>query len=192
MLRSTSNKSISFALIGLTAVFYFIVSHELNQLIAVPDELGGLVGILFSFNNIVAIAVPILTFVFLLITTKFMLSLHDLTFPKTGGYDLATVIGFCFLPILLYMILFSVGFSLLEEGTTIRTLEDFEGLVFFDSMHLDDLNALALMAWVLVYGLLAMALRRSLGIGWLKAIFLVTAPTFVVYLFKVASQALLR
>ncbi|MGI9551741.1 MAG: hypothetical protein ACR2MT_11105 [Aurantibacter sp.] len=192
MLQSISNKSISFSLIALTAVFYLIISQELNKLIAVPEELDGLVGILFSFNNIVAITVPILTFVFLLVTTKFMLSLIDMKFPKTKAYDLATVIGFCFLPILLHMILFSIGFFLLDESTTIQSLEDFEALVFFNSLNLEDLNNLALMAWVLVYGLLAMALRRFLDIGLLKAIFLVATPTFFVYMFKIGSQALMQ
>ena len=95
-------------------MFYFIISQELNKIIVVSNELGGLVRILFSFNNIVAVAVPILTFGFLLVTTKFMLDLFDLKFPKNKEYDLATVIGFCFLPILAYMIFFSVGFRLLR------------------------------------------------------------------------------
>lgn len=191
MLQSISNKTISFSLIALTALFYLIISQELNKLIPVPEELDGLVGILFSFNNIVAITVPILTFVFLLVTTKFMLSLNELKFPKTGAYDLATVIGFCFLPILLHMILFSIGFFLLDEGTTIRSIEEFEALVFFNAFNLEDLNNLAFMAWVLVYGLLAMALRRFLDISLLKAIFLAGTPTFFVYLFKVGAKALL-
>ena len=191
MLQSISYKSISFSLIALTALFYLIISQELNKLIAVPEELDGLVGMLFSFNNIVAVAVPVLTFVFLLVTTKFMLSLYDMKFPKTRAYDLATVIGFCFLPILLHMILFSVGFFLLDEGTTLRSVADFEALLFFNTLNLKDINNLALMAWALVYGFLAISLRNVLGIGILKAIVVVATPTSFLVLFRIGSQALL-
>lgn len=167
-----------------TSIVYLILSSKINAIIEVPGNAQAMLPFFNIVTNFVAFASPILYYVFFIITTRIMLSLTDLNFPREKSIDLPSMIGLCFLPVLIYAILYVIGLSSLEPNIKIADTQDIQSATLFWGLKFGQVNMLGTVAWILVYVLLILLLKQFVIKSFLKAVSLALIPTGIVLLIK--------
>jgi len=184
MLQLVYTRILSFGIVISTSIVYLILSSKINAII----ELSGISQAIIPFFNVatnfVAFTTPILYYVFFIMTTRIMLVLTDLNFSKEKSIDLPSMIGLCFLPLLIYSSLYVIGLSSLDPDMKIADTQDIQSVTLFWGLKFDQIKMFGTVAWVFVYVLLILLLRRFVIKSFWEVVPLALLPTAIVLLLK--------
>lgn len=184
MLQLVHTRILSLGIVISTSILYLVLSSKINALVEMPENLQAMLPFFNTVTNLVAFSTPILYYVFFIITTRMMLSLNDLNFPKEKSMDLPSMIGLCFVPVLIYVSLYVVGLSFIEPNMKIADAQNMENVTLFWGLKFGQVKMLGTIAWILFYVLLILLFRRFVIKSILKAIPLALIPTGIVLLLK--------
>ncbi|NHE56406.1 hypothetical protein [Cyclobacterium plantarum] len=129
-----------------------------------------------GISNLIALFVPLMLFVFYMLTSGLMFSLLD---EKINAQKLAFVLSISFIPILLNCLIYLLVLYGIEEG---GTLSEMLQKPSFLGLGLSDMEELSYIFWLGFYLFFAILLWHEFDLGIGRAIAISCTPTLLVVL----------
>lgn len=133
--------------------------------------LGAINGILVSFQ-------PLLIYIFLLLSTKYMLDILDVN--NVSYSRLSVIIGNAFISPLMGMLFYNISILFFRKETTITTFDNIRDMHFLFNMQIDDFKVINIFCWFVMYYMLITILYIRENIPLIKSLIASLLPTIFV------------
>lgn len=164
-------------LFTLSILFYWISSRS-YALQSGELENMELFRLFRGISNLIALFVPLMLFVFYMLTSGLMFTLLDI---KINAQKLSFVLSISFIPILLNCLIYLLVLYGVEEG---GTLSEILNQPSFLGLGLSDMEDLSYIFWLGFYLFFAILLWHEFELGFGKAFAISCAPTLLVILLR--------
>lgn len=115
--------------------------------------------ILFGISKITSAFVPIVITCFIGITITIIL--NDIFEDHISNKKVFQIVGFSYIPMLLYYYFFWINLIQYCNTTNIKSKDDFINMKFMFSMQLSDFSLINILCWIYLYIFIICSLRRN-------------------------------
>ena len=164
-------------LIILSILFYWISSKSYSPQSGELESME-LFRLFRGISNLISLFVPLMLFVFYMLTSSLMFTLWD---EKINAQKLAFAITISFIPILLNCLIYLLVLYGIEEG---GTLSEMLHQTSFIGLGLSDMEAVSYIFWLGFYLFFAIMIWHEFDLGYGKSIAISCIPTLLVILLR--------
>ncbi|MEM5708432.1 hypothetical protein AAC907_12150 [Elizabethkingia meningoseptica] len=181
-------KIFPFIILFFLCIFYLLVSIIANRMqVRIYGE-----NTFFKFlnvaNNIVSISIPLLAFIFFVITIKIMAVL--LSIEPIDKINYITVVSYGFIPLTIFMAVYF--FNLSKYETFFGGMDKIKDFKMMFGLTLYDFQLAGYFFWALIYLIMLFYLILEVKISAIKSLALVFVPTLVLVLFRFSFNLLMN
>lgn len=138
----------SISIVLLVSLQYLLMSVVFNDIaISIVGD-NPFMSLFGSVNNVVLFLFPVLAFLFLVISTNFMLDFFDVTYVSSR--DVMKLVGFSMLPLLFGMIFYNLSIIFFMQENP-QDIKDLTNLHFLFDLQIKDFGMINKFCWFVMY-----------------------------------------
>ncbi len=167
-------KNIPYIILLTACILFYWISHRSYALQGSDLETMQLFRLFRGISNLIAFFVPVVLFVFYMLTSALMFSLLD---EKFDSQKMIRTIAISFIPVLINCLVYLIvlhGIHAGQSATEMLNQQSFIGLT------LSDMEEVSYIFWFGFYLLFALFTRHEFGMGYGKAVAVACVPTVLV------------
>ena len=160
-------------LLTLSILFYWI-SERSHALQSSQLENMELFRLFRGISNIIALFVPLIMFVFYMLTSALMFTLLD---EKIDARNMAQVISLSFIPVILNCLIYLIVLYDIEIGGTLQEMLSQKSFIGFS---IADMEQVSYIFWIGFYLFFAVLIRHEFNLSIGKSMAITCVPTLLV------------
>lgn len=180
-MKSRYNVIIACSIVLLVSLQYLLLSISFNEITVKIVGNNPFISFFGTINDIVLFTFPILVFLFLVISIRFMLDILDI--KHISPYDTMTMVGFSNVPLLLGMIFYNISVLFFMKENPI-TMKDIENIHFIFNLQIKDYSFINKICWLLMYYMIIMCLFIKYKVPIIQSLTISIVPTLLFLLFS--------
>jgi len=171
-------KHLPYIILFILSILFYWISSRSYAIQSCELESMELFRLFRGISNLISLFIPLMLFVFYMLTSGLMLNLLD---EKINAQKLAFAITISFIPILLNCLIYLLVLYGIEEG---GTLSEMLHQPSFMGLGLSDMEEVSYIFWLGFYLFFAILLWYEFEIGYGKAVPISCAPTLLVVILR--------
>lgn len=180
-MKNDSSLYYAISIVILVSLQYLLMAATFND---IANSLVGdnpFMSIFGTLNNMILFLFPILTFIFLAISTNFMLDFFDVRYVSSK--EVMSLIGLSMVPLLFGMIFYNVSINFFMQENP-QEIEDVANLHFLFNLQIKDFGLINKLCWVLMYYLIFAFLYFKHKVSLHQSLLSALSPTLLFLLFS--------
>ena len=178
------DKILPYLVVLATSVLFVLISFQANELqYQISKQTNGIIMFIYSTNNIIAFLLPIMFYVFVVLTTRMMLYIFDYEsiVIKT---DLNKFVAYSFTPVFLTISFYAINIVRFSDIVIVNSMDDIKRIRFYFNLTFQDFERINTVGWIGFYTVLVLVLTNKLKINIIKSAIIVITPSLIVLLSK--------
>jgi len=180
-MKNDSSLYYAISIVILVSLQYLLMSSTFND---IANSLVGdnpFMSIFGTLNNMILFLFPILTFIFLVISTSFMLDYFDI--KNVSSTEVMSLIGLSMVPLLFGMIFYNMSIVFFMKENP-QEIGDVANLHFLFNLQIKDFGFINKLCWILTYYLIFSFLYFKHKVSIRKSLLSTLTPTLLFFLFS--------
>ena len=174
------DKILPYLVVLATSVLFVLISFQANELqYQISKQTNGIIMFIYSTNNIIAFLLPIMFYVFVVLTTRMMLYIFDYEsiVIKT---DLNKFVAYSFTPVFLTISFYAINIVRFSDIVIVNSMDDIKRIRFYFNLTFQDFERINTVGWIGFYTVLVLVLTNKLKINIIKSAIIVITPSLIV------------
>ena len=174
------DKILPYLVVLATSVLFVLISFQANELqYQISKQTNGIIMFIYSTNNIIAFLLPIMFYVFVVLTTRMMLYIFDYEsiVIKT---DLNKFVAYSFTPVFLTISFYAINIIRFSDIVIVNSMDDIKRIRFYFNLTFQDFERINTVGWIGFYTVLVLVLTNKLKINIIKSAIIVITPSLIV------------
>lgn len=180
-MKNDSSLYYAISIVILVSLQYLLMSSTFND---IANSLVGdnpFMSIFGTLNNMILFIFPILTFIFLVISTNIMLDFFEVR--NVSSTEVMSLIGLSMVPLLFGMIFYNMSIVFFMKENP-QEIGDVANLHFLFNLQIKDFGFINKLCWILTYYLIFSFLYFKHKVSIRKSLLSTLTPTLLFFLFS--------
>jgi len=178
-----NNDSLYYAIsiVILISLQYLLMSATFNDIANSIMGDNPFVSLFGTLNNVILFLLPVLVFLFLVVSTNFMLDFFEIKYVSSK--EVMSLIGLSMVPLLFGMIFYNVSIIFFMKENP-QKIEDVANLHFLFNMQIRDFGLINKLCWLLMYYLIFSFLFFRHKVSAHQSLLSATVPSLLFFFFS--------